>query len=95
MKTTAVTVGDLAASVFAVPPLARKPDLSLAHDANRALIQHIEAGGVTSLLYGGNANLYNMGLYEYSEMLDLVEAAAAVDTWVIPSAGPDFGTLMD
>ena len=95
MKITAPTAGDLAASVFAVPPLARKQDLSLDGDANRALIKHIETGGVSSLLYGGNANLYNMGLYEYAEMLDLVEDAAAVDTWVIPSAGPDFGKLMD
>ena len=51
------TPDDLAGSVLAVPPLARRPDLSIDAAANRALIRHIEAGGVRILLYGGNANL--------------------------------------
>ena len=65
MKTDAVTFADLAGSVLAVPPLARNADLSFSRAANTALIRHIEAGGVTTLLYGGNANFYNIGLYEY------------------------------
>lgn len=95
MKTTAVTPADLAASVFAVPPLARHADLSLNRDANATLVRHIEAGGVSSLLYGGNANLYNVGVSDYPALLDLVEEIAAPTSWVIPSAGPDYGKLMD
>jgi len=95
MKTTPVTPADLAASVLAVPPLARHADLSLNKEANRALIRHIEAGGVTTLMYGGNANLYNVGLYEYAALLDLLEESAGPATWVVPSAGADFGKLID
>lgn len=87
--------GDLQRSVLAVPPLARKTDLSLDRQANAALIRHIEAGGVSTLMYGGNANFYNIGLYEYAEVLDLLLELAAPGTWVIPSAGPDFGKMLD
>ena len=56
MKTSAATAPDLARSVIAVPPLARFPNLELNSAANRALIRHLQEGGVTTLLYGGNAN---------------------------------------
>ncbi|CAN5128544.1 dihydrodipicolinate synthase family protein [soil metagenome] len=95
MKTTPVTPRDLAASVIAVPPLARHADLTLDHDANRAMIRYLEDGGVSSLLYGGNANLYNVSLAEYPALLDLLEAESAEASWVIPSVGPDFGKMMD
>ncbi|MEO8509049.1 MAG: dihydrodipicolinate synthase family protein [Betaproteobacteria bacterium] len=95
MKTGSVTRADLARSVLSVPPLARRADLSLDPDANRALIRHLEAGGVSTLLYGGNANLYNVGLYEYAALLDFLEEAAAPESWVIPAAGPDYGKLID
>ncbi len=95
MKTTAVTPDDLGRSVLAVPPLARKADLTLDKSANAALIKHIEGGGVSTLLYGGNANFYNIGAYEYADILDFLAEAAAPDTWVVPSAGPDYGKLMD
>jgi dihydrodipicolinate synthase/N-acetylneuraminate lyase len=81
--------------VLAVPPLARNADLSLNRAANAALIKHIEGGGITTLLYGGNATFYNIGLAEYPALLDLVAEAAAPSTWVIPSVGPDFGKMMD
>lgn len=95
MKQGSVTTADLARSVLAVPPLARRADLSLAPQANRALIAHLQDGGVSTLLYGGNANFYNVGLYEYAALLDFLAEAVAAETWVIPSAGPDFGKLMD
>jgi len=95
MKTDAVTFADLSASVLAVPPLARKADLSFSRDANLSLIRHIEAGGVTTLLYGGNANFYNIGLHEYASVLDQLAELAAPRTWVIPSVGPDYGRLID
>lgn len=95
MKTTSVAPADLAASVLAVPPLARHADLTLNKDANRALIRHLQDGGVSTLMYGGNANFYNLGLYEYATVVDFLAEAAAPNTWVIPSVGPDFGKMMD
>ncbi len=95
MKTDAITPAALSKSVLAVPPLARNADFSINRAANVALIRHIEAGGVTTLLYGGNANFYNIGLYEYGGVLEMLAEAAAPGTWVIPSAGPDYGKMMD
>jgi dihydrodipicolinate synthase/N-acetylneuraminate lyase len=95
VKTTAVTFADLSGSVLAVPPLCRNADLSLNRAANTALIRHIEAGGISTLLYGGNANFYHLGLGEYGALLDQLADIAAPNTWVIPSAGPDFGKMMD
>lgn len=95
MKTTAVTPADLASSVLAVPPLARHADLTLNHAANKTLIDHMQAGGVRTLMYGGNANFYNIGTVEYPAILDMLEKYAAKDTWVIPSVGCDFGKAFD
>jgi dihydrodipicolinate synthase/N-acetylneuraminate lyase len=95
MKTTPVTAADLSASVLAVPPLARRGDFSLDPDANRALIRHLESGGVTTLMYGGNANFYHLPTSEYAATVDFLAGAAAKDSWVIPSAGADYGKLMD
>jgi dihydrodipicolinate synthase/N-acetylneuraminate lyase len=95
LKTGKVDGADLARSVISVPPLARRADLSFDPDANRALIRHLEHGGVTTLLYGGNANFYNVGLYEYAALLDFLAEAAAPASWVIPSVGPDFGKMID
>jgi len=95
MKTTPVTPADLASSVLAVPPLARNKDLTLNKEANRALVRHLQDGGVTTLMYGGNANFYNIGTAEYSAIVDMLQELAAPNTWVIPSIGPDFGKALD
>jgi dihydrodipicolinate synthase/N-acetylneuraminate lyase len=95
MKTTPVSPADLGASVFAVPPLARNADLTLNRAANAAQIRHIEAGGVTSILYGGNANLFHVSASEYPALLDMLEELAGADTWMVPSVGPEYGLLMD
>ena len=95
MKTSPVTPADLSASVLAVPPLARRANLDLDPEANRALIRHLEAGGVRTLMYGGNANFYHLPLSEYAATLDFLAEAAGKDSWVIPSAGADYGKLMD
>jgi dihydrodipicolinate synthase/N-acetylneuraminate lyase len=95
MKTTPVTPADLGRSVIAVPPLARYSDLTLNEDANRQLISYLEAGGVRTLMYGGNANFYNMPISEYAEVLDFLCSAVGPDTWMIPSFGPDYGRLID
>ncbi len=95
MKTTAVTPEDLAQSVIAVPPLARRADLTVNDEANRALVAHLKAGGVGTFLYGGNANFYNIGLYEYAHVLDALVEWVGDDDLVIPSAGPAYGALVD
>jgi len=95
VKTTPVTPSDLAASVLAVPPLARHANLTLNHAANKAQIDHLQAGGVRTLMYGGNANFYNIGTVEYPAILDMLEKFAGKDTWVIPSIGSDFGKAFD
>ncbi len=86
---------DLGKSVLAVPPLARNRDLTLNKQANAALVRHLEQGGISTLMYGGNANFYNVGLYEYVAILDMLREIARPDSWIIPSMGPDFGKLMD
>jgi dihydrodipicolinate synthase/N-acetylneuraminate lyase len=95
VKTTPVTPADLSASVLSVPPLARRADLTLNPEANRALIGHLQDGGVRTLMYGGNANFYHLPTSEYAATLDFLAEAAGSDTWVIPSAGADYGKLMD
>jgi len=95
MHTSPLTPERLAASVWAVPPLARKVDFSLDHDANRRLITHMESGGISTLLYGGNAILYHVAPSEYHEVLELISSAAGEDSLVVPSVGPAFGTMMD
>ncbi len=95
MKTTPPAPEDFAASVLAVPPLARRADLSLDRAANAALIRHLEAGGIRTLMYGGNANFYHVGMYEFGAILDMVAELAAPTTWVIPSIGPDYGKMID
>jgi dihydrodipicolinate synthase/N-acetylneuraminate lyase len=95
MKTTPITVDDLRRSVIAVPPLARNSDLSLNAQANTALLRHLEQGGVRSVMYGGNANFYNVAVSEYARIVDFLAEQAGPDTWVLPSAGPDYGKLMD
>jgi len=95
VKTTTVTSEDLAASVLAVPPIARNADLSLNVSANKAMIRHLEAGGVRTLMYGGNANFYNIGVRDYHKVLEMLETLAGDDSWVIPSIGPDFGKAID
>ena len=95
MKTSPVTPESIGASVIAVPPLARRVDLSLNPEPNRAMMRHLEAGGVRTLMYAGNANFYHLPVSEYAATLDFLAEAAGPDTWVIPAAGADYGKLID
>ena len=95
MKTTPVTPADIARSVIAVPPLARDADLRLNRAANLAIIKYLEAAGIRSLMYGGNAVFFNVSIGEYAEILDFLAESVGPDTWLLPSAGPDFGKLRD
>lgn len=95
MQTVPVTRQHLLGSVIAVPPLARHADLTLNREANRRIIRHIEAGGVTTFLYGGNANFYHIRPSEFGAALDLLAEEAGAGSLVIPSVGPCYGTMMD
>jgi dihydrodipicolinate synthase/N-acetylneuraminate lyase len=91
----AITPATLSQSVIAVPPLARRADLSIDRHANAAQLAHLRRGGVTTVLWGGNANLYHMGVSEFGAFLDLLEDLAEPGDWHIPSIGADFGKAMD
>jgi dihydrodipicolinate synthase/N-acetylneuraminate lyase len=94
VKTTSVTQIDLE-GVFAVPPLARRPDGSgFDLDQNGRMLRHLQRGGLSRVVYGGNAFLYHIPLHEFE---DLVEWMASVggDVWLIPSIGPSYGRAID
>ena len=95
MQTTPVTPDQFSETVLAVPPLARNAQDEICADNNRRLVQFLEAGGVSMLLYGGNANLYHIRPSEFEPLLAMLQDVAATDTLVIPAAGPAYGTMMD
>ena len=95
MNTNAITPERLVDSVIAVPPLARDSELKICATENAKVIRHLEAGGVRTLLYGGNAVFYHIALAEYAATLAMLRDNAGSDTMVIPSVGPAFGTSMD
>jgi dihydrodipicolinate synthase/N-acetylneuraminate lyase len=94
MQTT-ISPADLRRSVISVPPLCRNADFTPNAAENQKLIRHLEGGGVNILLYGGNANFYNIALSEYELILDQLEAAAGPDTLIIPAVGPYRGFALD
>lgn len=92
---SAITPADLN-GVYAVPPLPRHTDgkRRLNLDAAEAIAKHVEAGGITRYLYGGNAFLYHITLDEYETLLGWL-AGFAAPRWAIPSLGPSFGRAID
>lgn len=95
MDTQPITADRLASSVIAVPPLARDKDGRISSAENKKLISYLENGGVSILLYGGNAVLYHIRPSEYASLLDQLCQSAAPETLVVPSVGPAYGTMMD
>ena len=95
MNTNPITSATLASSVISVPPLARNADGSFNRKENQKLIQHLEAGGVSTLLYGGNAILAHVSISEYAALLTMLTELAGEQTLVIPSVGPGYGMMMD
>ena len=95
MQTSPVTPEQLNSSVIAVPPLARDAELKINREENGKIIRHIEAGGVATLLYGGNANFYHIAPSEYAEALEIISTESADNTLIVPSVGPAYGTMMD
>lgn len=95
MWTAKITAERLASSVIAVPPMARNAQGVLCRQNNAKIIRWIEAGGVTTLLYGGNAVFYHMRLSEYADALSIIAESAAPTSLMIPSVGPTYGIMMD
>ncbi len=95
MDTLPITSARLAASVIAVPPLARDKAGRICRRENQRLIQYMEKGGISTLLYGGNAVLYHIRLSEYAELLSVLKDSAADSTLIVPSVGSAYGTMMD
>ena len=86
------TLGNL----FAVPPLPRHatPDRAIDFDAAEKVAAHIESGGITHLLYGGNAFLYHASLGEFEELAAWLAGMPAPRV-PIPSIGPSFGHALE
>ena len=82
-------------SVMAVPPLARDASGNIDVAENTRLIRHMEAGGVSLLLYGGNANIYHLPLTEYDALLTMLATTASASTLVVPAVGPTYGLLLE
>jgi dihydrodipicolinate synthase/N-acetylneuraminate lyase len=82
--------------VYAVPPLPRRRDerRTLDFGAAELIASHIEAGGITRFLYGGNAFLYHVSLDEFAALIDWL-AGFPRRRWPIPSIGPSFGRAID
>lgn len=95
MQITPMQISQLRQSVVAVPPLARNDDFSINKNENKKLIQYLEDGGVKTLLYGGNANFYNISLKDFETTLSCLNEVADENTLVIPSIGPSFGFMND
>ncbi|MGI8527585.1 MAG: dihydrodipicolinate synthase family protein [Pseudolabrys sp.] len=95
MKTTAITPADLAASVLAVPPLARRADLTIDAAQNGQLLDHLRSGGVRTFMYGGNANLYNMAITELRTLCEMLIKLSRDGDWIVPSVGSDYGKAQE
>ena len=95
MKTTSVINEDIARSVWAVPPIALGSENDPLTKPNVKLVKHIEAGGVETILWGGNANIYGMTSTTFAAMVEAIPDWVASGTWAIPSVGPDYGKLME
>lgn len=95
MDTQASNASKLAASVIAVPPLARDGQGKIDEANNAKVVRFLEEGGIRTLLYGGNAVLYHIRLSEYAFLLETLQRIAGKSTAVVPSVGPSFGLAMD
>jgi dihydrodipicolinate synthase/N-acetylneuraminate lyase len=96
MKRSPVTPQDLN-GVIAVPSLPRRsddprraPDFAEA----RRLVDRIAGAGITRFMFGGNAFFQHITLREYAAALEWM-AGLPDSWWVLPSAGPSYGRLMD
>jgi len=82
--------------IYPVPPLARRKDAkrSINFPENEKLFRYLKDGGVTRIVYGGNAFLYQITMADYAELAhwlgDLTSQAV-----IIPAVGPSYGRAID
>ena len=94
MVDLALSAADLADSVIAEPPMAWSEDRMINLPVNLALGKHMRAGGVRTILYGGNANLSAFTLGQFEQAVELM-GIVAQSSRVIAAIGPDFGRMLD
>lgn len=82
--------------VFAVPPLARRNDTARSIDfvENERIVKHITNGGISRVIYGGNAFLYHIELAEFDALLAWLSGLSD-EMSVIPSIGPAYGRALE
>ncbi len=95
MKKTPFDPDHLRHSVFAVPPMAVDAAGDACPDENRRMIQHLEAGSVRSILYGGNAVFYHLALSKFAATLSMLDEQSSDETVIVPSIGPAYGLATD
>lgn len=85
-----------ALDLLSVPPLPRRrtADRAIDFDAAEKVARHIESGGITHLLYGGNAFLYHASLGEFEDLAGWL-AGMPASRVPIPSIGPSFGHALE
>ena len=74
MQTDPISRTTLTSSMIGVSPLAQSTDFSLNQQQNARIIRHLEAAGLTTLLYGGNAVLAHITMGDYAGLLSLLVA---------------------
>lgn len=91
-----MTVQNDLRGVFAVPPLARSHDTVRSIDfvENERIVKHISGGGISRLIYGGNAFLYHIGLAEFDALIEWLSGLSR-ELLVIPSIGPSYGRALE
>jgi 4-hydroxy-tetrahydrodipicolinate synthase len=95
MKTTPFNCSDLLTSVLAVPPLPREANGMISWEQTARLNAYLRQGGVSTFMYGGNANFYNMAPSEFTGFVDRIQEIALASDWIVPSVGSDFGKAQD
>lgn len=82
--------------IYPVPPLARRTDAkrSLDFDANTKIFRHLVDNGVTRIVYGGNAFVYQITMAEYAELTHWLGGLKS-EAAIIPGVGSSYGRAMD
>jgi dihydrodipicolinate synthase/N-acetylneuraminate lyase len=87
---------DQLTEIYPVPPLARRNDAkrSIDFDANTKIFRHLVDSGVTRIVYGGNAFVYQITMAEYAELTHWL-ADRKSEATIIPGVGSSYGRAID
>ena len=95
MTSDLLTAADYRQSVVAVPPVAITSAQAISAEENRRIIDHIVSGGISTMLYGGNANIYHFDERTFRQAIAVIAETCAGRVRLLFSIGPDFGKAMD